>query len=706
MLPLTFSSSGEKEVQPLTYQGVADRMTSVHEIESICTCCAEGCGFYTRVEQGKVTNLDYMKAHPVNKGGLCFKGNRVLDSIYHPGRIYSPLERKEDGTFDAVSWDQAIDTIASRLRQIAKKHGPEALGFLTSAHCTNEEYYVFQKCARLLGSSTIDCSSFYEGNGTIRDLVSSLGSAAITNPFPDLANAKCIIITGSNFLDNHPVLTHWIFEAQSNGAAIICADHRRPSSLLFCDHFLQINPGTQAALIDGMIMHIMEKQLHNQRFIEEHTSGFEPFQKALGRQSLKMTEKIVGIPLARIKEVAELYATASASALIQAIDYTPLYGNHSAPGLNLANLALLCGHLGRPGTGIFPLARETNLQGSYDMGVSPRTLPGQFPLNDETQHTRIARLWKTKTLPAKEGLSLPAMTRATKARHSKALFVMEADPLERWMHADQLKKLLEGTEFLAVQDCFLTETAKQADIILPALSWAEKTGTYTTGERRVQFQSRIISPQKNIIPGWQVICSIGKKLGFKSQFSFSGTEAILREINRVIPDYAGVSPSRVKKAGGIIHPCPTPKHPGTPILYTEHLNTPDGRGRFIPALYEKKAERPTQKYPFRLTFGKAATGMGPPAGGDVHLLVEMNAKDAKKIPLQQGEEVKITTRLGSVRATVSITDTVLPDVFFIPPPANATPESPLKEADPRALLPELNTAFCQIKKGGGKHGEQ
>jgi formate dehydrogenase major subunit len=681
---------------------MADNMTSLHEIESICTSCAEGCGFYTQVEQGKVTNLDYMKEHPVNQGGLCFKGNRVLDSIYHPNRIHSPLERQEDGTFEAVSWDQAITTIASRFKQIAKKHGPDALAFLTSAHCTNEEYYVFQKCARLLGTNNIDSSSSHEGNGTSRDLASSLGSAAITNPFADLAHAQCIFITGSNFLENHPIVSHWIFEAKAKGATVICADHRRPPSLLFCDHFLQIHPGTQAPLIDGMIMHIIDKKLHNKHFIGEHTSGFEAFQKALGKQSLKDSEKLSGIPVAQIKEAAELYATASASALIQAIDFSPLYGNHTATALNCANLALLCGHLGRPGTGVFPLAQHSNSQGSYDMGVSPQALPGNAPLKDQAQHTRIAKLWKTKNLPKKEGLSLPAVTRATKNRRIKALYLMESNPLEHWIHADQLKKLFKGTEFVVVQDCFLTETAKHADIILPALSWAEKTGTYTTGERRVQWQSRIVSPQEHIIPGWQVICSIAQKLGFKSQFSFSNPEAILKEISRLIPDYAGLSPTRVKKIGGLTYPCLTPKHPGTPILYAEQFNTPDGRGKFIPVVYEKKGEKPTQKYPFRLTFGKSATCLGTLTGEETNLLVEMNAKDAKTIPVQQGGEVKIDTKLGSVKATVSITENILPEVVFIPFLAARELESPRNTVDPRAILPELNTAVCQIKKSGGK----
>jgi len=681
---------------------MADTMTSLHEIQSICTSCAEGCGFQTQVEQGKVTNLDYMKAHPVNKGGLCFKGNGVLDSIYHPSRIYSPLERKEDGTFDAVSWDQAITTIAARFKQIAKKHGPDALAFFASARCTNEEYYVFQKCARLLGTNNIDCSSFHEGNGTSQDLLASLGSGAITNPFSDLANAQCIFITGSNFLDNHPIVSYWIFEAKAKGATVICADHRRPPSLLFCDHFLQINPGTQAALIDGMSIHILEKQLHNKHFIEEHTSGFQAFQKALAKQSLKTSEKLSGIPIAQIKEVAELYATASASALIQAIDFSSLYGSHTATALNCSNLALLCGHLGRPGTGVFPLAQHSNSQGSCDMGVSPQALPGNVPLKDQAQLTRIAKLWKTKDLPAKEGLSLPAMTRATKNRRIKALYLMESNPLEHWTHADQLKKLLKGTEFLVVHDSFLTETAKQADLILPALTWAEKTGTYTTGERRVQWQPKIVSPQKNIMPGWQVICSIAKKLGFKNQFSFSNPEAILKEINRLIPDYGGLSPIRVKKIGGITYPCPTPKHPGTSILYAEQFNTPDGRGKFIPAIYEKKVEKPTQKYPFRLTFGKAATCLSTPRGSDTNLLVEMNAKDAKKILVQHGGEVKIATRLGSVKATVCITENLLPEVVFIPFLATGNLESPRNTVDPRALMPELNTAVCQIKKSGGK----
>ncbi len=688
-------------------------MTSLHKISSICTSCAEGCGVYTQVEQGKILQLEYMLDHPVNNGSLCLKGNRLLDNIHHPQRLYSPLAKKDDGTFEPISWEEAIDTASSQLKKIARKYGPDSLAFLTSAHCTNEECYLFQKLAKVVGTNNIDSTSFYEGNYHVEALIPALGYAAITNPFSDLSNAECIVISGSAFLENHPIVSRWIFEAKSKGATIICLDHRVPTSLLFCDHFLQINPGTQAIFIDGMITHILDKQIFNAQFIEERTSGFKAFQKAMGKQSLKNCEQVCGIPAHRIKEIAECYATANAAALVQSNDFGPLYGKHTHTTHNLINLALLCGHIGRPGTGVFPLPQSSNVQGSYDMGISPRSLPGQISLKDKEQHGRLAKLWKLKSLPLKEGLAFPEMAKPPKNRRIRALYIMESNPLGESIFADQFKKTLGGVEFILVQDCFLTETAREADIVLPASSWAEKTGTYTSAERRVQWQSKILNPQKHIMPNWQVICSIAKKLGLKNQFSFGNPEMILKEINKAVADYAGISTTRLKKMHGIINPCPTAKHPGTSILYTEGFATSDGRGKFIPPTYDRKAEKPSKKYPFHLNFCKTIPALKNTLNGEESSasiqpppvpLVEINPKDAKKISIQNLSEIKIITRLGSVKATARITEKVLPGVVSVPflPADN---QYPLSGRDPRAAIPELNATTCDIKKSGGKKGE-
>ena len=689
-------------------------MTSFHEVQSICPYCAEGCGFYTIVEQGKVLNIEYMKKHPVNEGGLCLKGNAVLDIIYHPNRIYSPLAKKDDGTLNNISWDEAINVIVSNFQKIAKKYGPDSLAFLTSANCTNEENYLFQKLARIIGTNNVYCSSSYEGDLNIADLATSFGNACMTNPLSDIANAECILISGSNFTDNHPIVSHWIFEAKSKGGKIIYIDHRVPSSLLICDYFLQANPGTQALLIDGMITHILERHLYNEQFIEERTSGFEALKKAMCKQPLKLIEKISGIPAAKIKEVAEIYASSSASAIIHCTDFSPQHGNHKGT-TNLANLALLCGHLGRPGTGIFPISEYNNVQGSYDMGVSPHLLPGQAGLKDDIQQKRIAKLWHVKKLPSKGGLPFPEIAKAIKRHRIKALYIMESNPLEEYAHADQLKAALKGLEFLLVQDLFLTETAKQADIVLPAVSWAEKTGTYTNTERRVQLQSRIINPQKQTIPNWQVISSIAEKLGFGKQFSFSNTEDILKEINKAIPAYTGMSATRVKRTEGLIWPCPTPKHPGTPILYAEHFDTPDGLGKFIPVFYEKKVEKPTKKYPFRLTFAKSpafyntpitSLDAEPPLPTSPELFVEINPRDANTIHIHNQSKVKISTKAGHLKATACITERVLPGVVFIPFFPASGDAKILSTIDPRVKFPELNAATCQIKGSGGKQSDQ
>jgi formate dehydrogenase major subunit len=681
-------------------------MTSLQENQSVCIRCAEGCGFYTLLEQGKVTGIDYMKDHPVNAGALCLKGNHVLETVYHPERIYSPVVRKEDGSFHPITWDETITLIASRLKSAAAKHGATALAFMASASCTNEENYLLQKFARVLGTNNVTCPALEEDTGfPAAALASPLGYAGVTNPLADLSNARCIIITGSHFLENHPVAARFVLEARAKGATVICADHRLPPAPWLYDTFLHIRPGTQSALLEGMVLHLLENRLFNGRFIEERTAGFEAFSKAMQKQSLKGCEATCGVPAAAMRDAAERYASSPASSLVQTADYNACPAHTGAALLHAAHLSLLTGHLGRPGSGIFPLLTHNNEQGVYDMGMSPRVQFGQTAFKDQAFGARIAKLWKIKHLPPKEGLPLNALPKAIKNHRIKAMYIVESDPCTESSAAAEIQNALKGLEFLVVQDRFLTETAKQADLILPAPCWAEKTGTYTNTERRVQWQSRIINPQKHMLAAWQVICAVGKKMGFQKQFSYGSPEAILSEINKAVPAYAGITPSRVKKIDGIMSPCPGTKHPGTPILYTEQFSTSDGRARFAPPVYDRKEEKPTKKYPFRLTCGPVngsapAAQISTPAAA-VPLTLEINPRDAKKMSLQNLAEVKIFTRSGSVKATAIITDTVLSGVVFIPFPAAAGNDGSLRHFDPRVPIPQLHAQTCQVKKSGG-----
>ncbi len=681
-------------------------MTPLQETQSVCLCCAEGCGFYTLLEQGKAAGIEHMQGHPVNAGALCLKGNSVLEPVYHPERIYSPLARNDDGTFHAITWDEAIALISSRLKSTAAKHGPGALAFMASARCTNEENYLLQKCARVLGTNNITCTALEEGTGfPAAALTPQLGYAGMTNPLSDLANSRCIIITGSHFLENHPIPSRFIFEARAEGAMVICADHRLPPAPWFCDQFLHIRPGTQAALLEGMVLHILENRLYNGRFIEERTSGFDAFVKGMQKQSLKGCEGICGIPAAAIRDAAERYASSPASSLVQTSDYNAVCAHTRAALVHAANLSLLTGNLGRPGSGIFPLLTHTNEQGCYDMGTSPRMLPGQTDLKHQDATARITRLWKIKQLPQKEGIQPDDLPHAIKQHRIKAMYIMESDPCMESSHAGEFQNVLKGLDFLVVQDMFLTDTAKQAAIVLPAPSWAEKTGTYTNTERRVQWQSRIIPPQKHTLAAWQVICAVGKKMGFQKQFSYGSPESILSEINKAASAYAGITPSRVKKIDGIISPCPAAKHPGTPVLYAEQFGTSDGRGRFTPPAYDRKEEKPSKKFPFRLTCGPVntsspAAGIGiPPSAAP--LMIEINPRDAKKMLLQHPGEVKIFTRSGSVKATAIITDEVLPGVVCIPFLPAGCKGGWLRHLDPRAHIPQLHAQTCQVRKSGG-----
>ncbi len=673
-------------------------------ISSICPYCGCGCGLYLCVEDGVAKNIEYMEDHPVTGGALCPKGNAALEVIYHPERLQYPMKR-QGGDWVKISWEEALGMLADQLARIQKTHGADALGFLASAKCTNEENYLFQKLARLIGTNNIDHCARLCHAPTVTGLVSTLGSGAMTNPIPDIINANCILIIGANPAEDHPIISGWIWDAKEQGAKVIVVDPRHTPTAWMADKFIQLKPGTDIALINGIIHVILKEGLYNKEFVEARTTGFAQIQELAAKYDPASVEKLTGVPSHQLEEVARLYAKSAASSIIYCMGITQHSSGHQHV-VSLSNLALICGHIGRPGTGMLPLRGQNNVQGACDMGGLNSFFPGYVRVTDEEGRRRLAEKWGAKGLPGEPGLTVVEMINAAGEGKIKGMYIMGENPVISDPDSNHVEEALSRLEFLAVQDLFLSETAKLAHLVLPAASWAEKEGSFTGTERRAQWMHRAIEPQSGTKTDWQIVSEVAKRLGFN--FNYAGPQDILREINGVVPQYAGITPERIShRIGGLTWPCPTPEHPGTPILHVERFATPDGLGRLIPVEYKPPAEETNSEYPLLLTTGRVV--MHYNSGSMTRrskallkrspgLFVEINPGDAETAKIKNNEEVKVLTKRGEASAVASVTDKVPPGIVFVPFHFEGANALTISALDPVAKIPEYKVAACRIEK--------
>jgi len=528
----------------------------------------------------------------------------------------------------------------------------------------------------------------------------------MTNPLSDLANSDCIFVIGSNYAENHPVAARWVFDAKDRGAKVILADPRRIPVSWASDIFLRLKPGTDAALVNGMLKTIIDEGLINSEFIRNRTKGFSELKDFIKNVDFKEVELVTGVDASLIQEAARVYARAKASAIVWAMGITQhIKGTDNV--INCANLALITGHIGRPGAGLFPLRGQNNVQGACDMGALAPLLPGYVPVSNDEGRKKFATAWGLDELPTQPGLTVVEMMRACSKGSIKAMYIMGENSIVSDPNTHHVREALEKTDFLVVQDIFLTETAQLADVVLPAACWAERSGSLTTTERRVQWQPKVVEPMGEVKADWEIIITIARNLGLEKFFLYQSPEETLREINRTVPAYAGITPERVKNIGGLTWPCPDPEHPGTPILHTDKFRTTDGLGKFTPIQYKPAMEQATPEYPLILTTGRVVIhyNSGSMTRRTKYLIdmvpelfVEIHPKDSEERGIKANEKVKIITKRGEVEAKAHITDKVAPGLVFMPFHFEGTNILTVDELDPVAKIPEYKVAACQIEK--------
>lgn len=678
------------------------------EVLTVCPYCGVGCNFYLQVEAGKVKGLRPSKEHPINRGSLCPKGATVHQAIYHPDRLTKPLIRdKKGGSFREASWDEAYSLIASRFAELKERYGGKSLGLLSSSMATNEDNYLAQKFARaVLGTNTVDQCARLCHASTVAGLISSFGSGAMTNSIEELGGAKCLFLIGSNPAEAHPIIANnFIKPAVRSGAKLIVADPRRTELAKRADIYLPLRPGSDIALLNAMMNYIIAEGLHDERFIRDRTEGFPQLKEVLSRYPLERGAEASGLPAELIRAAAEAYARNSPASIVYCMGITQ---HHIGTGnvISIANLAMLTGNVGKEASGVNPLRGKNNVQGACDMGVLPEFLPGYRSMGDEAARRAFEAAWGVKLPDYEPMIWCTRMWDEILAGRLKGLYIIGENIAITEANLSKVERALDKLEFLVVQEVFPTRTAEFADVILPACSFAEKDGTFTSTERRVQRVRKAIEPLGESKPDWLILCELAQRLGYP--MAYDSPEEIMEEIRRLVPSYGGITYKRLEEGFGLQWPCPTEDHPGTKFLHKERFTR--GLGRFQPVEHRPPAEEPDEEYPLALTTGRILMQYG--AGSFTRRVpsleranpenfIELNPEDAGQYGIKDGDRVRVISRRGELIAKAKVTEirkgTAFMPFLYQESPANRLTIDAL---DPICGIPEFKVCAVRIEKVG------
>ena len=674
-----------------------------YTITTTCPYCGVGCQLEFGVKEQRVISSIPKDGDVVNQGQACVKGRfGIVDFVHSPQRLTSPLVRKNDELVE-TTWMEALDLIATNLA----KYKGDQFALISSAKCTNEDNYVAQKFARAtMGTNNVDHCARLCHAPTVAGLAQSFGSGAMTNSIAEIGDAHCILVIGSNTTSAHPVIGLEIKKAVRNGGKLIVANPREIDLCRFADLWLRHRPGSDVALLMGMMRVIVDEELFDRSFIEERCENFDAFRDSLRNFDLDFVEKVSDVPRELVREAARIYATHKPSSIIYAMGITQhTHGTDNV--LATANLSMLTGNVGKLSTGVNPLRGQNNVQGACDLGALPNVYTGYQSVADPAIRQKFENAWGC-SLPPNPGLTLTEILQAAYQGEIKAIYLIGENPVLSDPDATHVEEALRRLEFFVVQDVFLSETARLAHVVLPAASFAEKDGTFTNTERRVQQVRKAIEPIGDSQPDWWIVCQIARLLGGKG-FDFEHPSQIMNEIAGLTPSYGGISYERLEKES-LQWPCPTNEHPGTPFLHAGKFTR--GKGRFMPLEYKPPAELPDEEYPLVLTTERSLyhfhTGTVTRKVKGLHRirpeeLMEINPADASELGIADGEIVKVISRRGEVTVRAKVTEVSPPGVVcmsfhFAESPTNVLTNPAL---DPVSKIPELKVCAVRVKKNHG-----
>jgi len=526
----------------------------------------------------------------------------------------------------------------------------------------------------------------------------------MTNAISEIVDADFILAAGTNTTESHPIIGQKVKQAVRKGATLAVVDPRKTEVAELAKHHLQIKSGTDIALLNGMANVIIAEELWDKEFVSERTEEFEALKETVAKYTPEYVSGITGVPAETIKEVARGYAKAKNATILYTMGITQhICGTHNV--FAVANLSMLCGQIGKASSGVNPLRGQNNVQGACDMGALPNVFSGYQAVTADANREKMAAAWGVKDLPSKPGITVGEMMEAA-GKTIKGMYIMGENPVLADADANHVAHALEHLDFLVVQDIFLTETAALADVVLPAASFAEKDGTFSNTERRVQRVRKAIEPIGKAKADWEIVCLVAKAMGYP--MNFKSAEEIMAEIAKVTPSYGGINYERLEQ-GSLQWPCPTPEHQGTQYLHVGKFSR--GLGKFNPVEYVPQDEQPDAAYPLVLNTGRRLyhyhtgtmtqrTGALEVAYGTEYL--EINCVDAEQLGICDGDKVKVSSRRGSVEVTAKITDKVTPGMVFTSfhYPDVAINKLTNSARDPISKIPELKVCACKVEKVG------
>jgi formate dehydrogenase major subunit len=701
-------------------------------VKAICPYCGVGCSTTMHVQEERVVRVTGRPEGPANLGRLCVKGRYGFDYSSHPQRLTVPLIRREEfypkaalsedvreqgdyrrkrrgqphvdyrqilPAFREATWDEALDLCARRFLAIKAQHGGGALAGFGSAKCTNEDNYLFQKLIRaVFGTNNVDHCTRLCHASSVAALIEGLGSGSVSNPVADVALSEVCLIVGSNTTDNHPVAATFIKQAARRGTTLIVMDPRRPEIARNAHHYVRFKPGTDVALLNGIMHVILRDGLQDDAFIASRTEGFEAVREVVRHYPPEVAEKISGVPAAKIEEIARLYGRSRRAIIFWGMGIS----QHTTGTDNarcLIALALITGNIGRPGTGLHPLRGQNNVQGASDAGLIPMVYTDYQSVEDPAIRAKFEQAWGVPLDP-RRGLTVVEIMKGALEGSIRGMLMMGENPFLSDPNVNKVRRCLASLEFLAVQDIFLTETAEFADVILPASTHAEKTGTYTNTDRWVQLSSKATDPPAAAREDWQVLIDLANRMGYPMRYD--SPDEIFAEFAALSPSYSGISHSRLRREP-VVWPCHTKEDPGSAVIFTEDF--PRGRGLFVAAEFAPAQELPDAEYPYVLNTGrvlqhwhtgtmtrrsKALDEIAPEPFAEIH------PEDAATLGISDGDSVRVASRRGSVIVPARVTSRVGRGSVFIPfhfreAAANLLTNDAL---DPTAKIPEYK--YCAV----------
>jgi formate dehydrogenase major subunit len=687
------------------------------EVETLCPYCGVGCQTAVHVQDDKILYVDGRDG-PANNNRLCVKGRFGFDYITHPHRLMKPMIRRDDAPkgadleidpanplthFREATWDEALDAAASGLKRVIEAHGGAGLAGFGSAKGSNEEAYLFQKLVRTgFETNNVDHCTRLCHASSVAALMEGIGSGAVTAPFTAAKDSDCIIVIGARPEQNHPVAATFLKNAAKRGAKLIIADPRRQELSRHADYSLEFKPGSDVALLNAMIHVIIEEGLTDRQYIQTHTEGFDELKARTQDFAPDAMAEVCGIDADTIRSVARLYATSTRSIIFWGMGISQsVHGTDNARGL--IALSMITGHVGRPGTGLHPLRGQNNVQGASDAGLIPMVFPDYRSVEADDIRAEYEAFWG-KELDPKRGLTVVEIVDAILAGQIRAMYIMGENPAMSDPDQAHARAALANLEHLVVQDIFLTETAWQADVVLPASAHAEKFGTFTNTNRQVQLAREAVPMPGEARQDWWIIQEIARRIGL--DWSYTHPKDVFAEMGQIMPSLNNITWERLEREDAVTYPCDAPDQPGNEIIFGDGYPTESGRARIVPTDVTPPDELPDDEYPMVLTTGRLLehwhTGAMTRRATNLDALEPeafaiLSPSDLRRMELDAGDMVMVATRRGTIALKVRPDRDVPQGMVFIPfcfaeAAANLLTNPQL---DPIGKIPEFK--FCAAR---------